>query len=478
MNCSDYEPLINAWIDGELPPDGAVKLQSHLAACPECAAVAEFVRAENAQLQLMFSARHAELLEASTAVELASRALAAESGSETPRHSTATAQPERAPDNVIAGSQPAFSQQLPAQRPAGVSRSSLVSWICATAAALLILAFSWNPPEKLAGDGGVVANIPAAIAEARSARLVVATGPVFVGGKSEKDLIACLPADTLPPGWKVVTGESARCELATAPNLPVRLDQNTELQDLGSNKMRLEKGRMWTATEGEFCQVESPVANVSTSNATFEFSCASDTGQAVLNVLSGSVDVTAPGSSGVAVNAGETLTIQSGGKSVQSLQQFQDPVLQTRWFNPILVAKGYENPELVERVQWLWSQVASKDPTRAAAYESEIRGLGGCTVGPLCNWVQSPASYAEPTKRAEAARLLSDLAGPDAVPRLIELLSDQDGDVRYFAAVALQRLTGQTRGHSPEEWRALPPAPRQKARSDWSNWWNIHNKDG
>ena len=58
---------------------------------------------------------------------------------------------------------------------------------------------------------------------------------------------------------------------------------------------------------------------------------------------------------------------------------------------------------------------------------------------------------------------------------LIELLGDTDGQVRYSAASALKRLTKQTLGHEPKEWREKSPADLKDARAAWRTWW-LKNK--
>jgi hypothetical protein len=52
---------------------------------------------------------------------------------------------------------------------------------------------------------------------------------------------------------------------------------------------------------------------------------------------------------------------------------------------------------------------------------------------------------------------------------MIDLLSDDDGEVRFYAARALVRLVNQNMGHAPEAWR------NQKfALDDWNKWWQEH----
>ncbi len=463
MNCSEFEPLLNAWIDGELAAEQEVAVREHIASCANCSALAESVRALHAELEGAFAGPVAGLCAAGLPEDLS--AISAPSG-EVPATAAITA----AATGASQASPQSPLSQSPISESSGVPRTSIVSWICATAAALLILAFSWQRPDGNFGNGGsnLFAQVPAA-------RLVVATGDVKMKSQADQPLIACAPLADLPPGWTVITGENSRCELTNSKaTAPVRLDQNTELKHVADNKLWLENGRVWTATDGDFC-LESPVGNIATKGAIFDFSCATDDSSNVLNVYEGEVDVTASNGANMQVRAGQSLQFANG--ELQSVES-SDPVLGTRWINDILVKKGQEDQELIDRVEWLWIQITAKNPDQAAAYESEIRTLGSCAVRPLCDWVQSSASLKQPSRRAEAAKLLADLANTDAIPRLIDLLKDNDGDVRFHAAVALERLTGHTFGGTPEEWKALPLPLHQKARGEWDRWLDDKTKEG
>ena len=55
--------------------------------------------------------------------------------------------------------------------------------------------------------------------------------------------------------------------------------------------------------------------------------------------------------------------------------------------------------------------------------------------------------------RTRVARILSEVAQPWCIPQMIDLLDDETPDVRYHAAVGLERLTGLNLGRTPEQWR-------------------------
>jgi HEAT repeat protein len=109
----------------------------------------------------------------------------------------------------------------------------------------------------------------------------------------------------------------------------------------------------------------------------------------------------------------------------------------------------------------------------------EVRRLGDHCVVPLSRYIESDRSRQtedDRMKRREAARIVGDVATTWAIPELINLLGDADGDVRYPAAVALQRLTSQSLGRRPEEWRDQPLATCAPTVNKWRDWWEK-NKD-
>jgi hypothetical protein len=54
---------------------------------------------------------------------------------------------------------------------------------------------------------------------------------------------------------------------------------------------------------------------------------------------------------------------------------------------------------------------------------------------------------------------------------LIDLLADNDAEIRVFAAAALQRLTGQNHGRSPEQWRQSAEECAATLE-EWRQWWS------
>jgi len=53
MSCEQFEPLISAYVDGELPAEQSRQLEEHLAACERCTRELAEVRALKEQLAMM-----------------------------------------------------------------------------------------------------------------------------------------------------------------------------------------------------------------------------------------------------------------------------------------------------------------------------------------------------------------------------------------------------------------------------------------
>src|SRR5207237_776898 len=187
---------------------------------------------------------------------------------------------------------------------------------------------------------------------------------------------------------------------------------------------------------------------------------------ATLTVVEGSTRVKGKGGERV-VSSGNQIKITSGtpgeAEAVSSL-----PVA-TRWVNELLMMKGRDTEELHKRVDRLLAAIGNEK--MSYMYEDEIKALGDHCVLPLTRYVQSPLSANDPRKRHQAARICSEMAQPWSIPQMIELLSDDDGEVRFYAARALLRLAGNGMGHNPEDWRRQKFA---KAIDDWQEWWQDH----
>jgi len=91
----------------------------------------------------------------------------------------------------------------------------------------------------------------------------------------------------------------------------------------------------------------------------------------------------------------------------------------------------------------------------------------------------SPASIqsADPDERIRAIRTAADARDASAVPLIVDRLEDEDSAVRFFAILALDRITGQRFGYdygapavqraaAVQRWREYVQDPRRAAGND------------
>jgi hypothetical protein len=149
----------------------------------------------------------------------------------------------------------------------------------------------------------------------------------------------------------------------------------------------------------------------------------------------------------------------------------------TQWVDEILVMKGRGNPELTRRIDDIFAQLGHEKMWYMNA--QEVRRLGDHCVVPLARYIQSDRSKRtvdDRSKRREAARIIGDVATTGSIPELINLLADDDGDVRYAAATALRRLTGNDHGRAPQQWRDQPLMTCTPQIEDWHAWWDKNKR--
>jgi ferric-dicitrate binding protein FerR (iron transport regulator) len=456
LDCRQVQDLLSHWLDGELEADAVGALESHLAECDACRRETGDARRKHEQLQAAFSPRRA-----------AARQVA---------------------DSVVAA--------LPAEKPlsggvATSNRSSVirrsVHLLLAAAAGFLVAVLLFRPWEQTTVDGrraavndgktnGTDANLngsdfsihPAVAGEHDIARLSLATGSVEYAPKAGADFFACPEDATFESGAVLRTPASTRCEVNLEESVRVRLNETTEMRLAGRRRLELIRGRLWleVRSASEPYTVKAGKLTISAENATLD--CRADPPQTTVLVLEGSASVHG-GRWQEVIDQGEQLTVAGDERKKQ--RPAVDPVVETRWVHDLLILKGADDEELGRRIDRLWAQVGRAKMTHL--YEAEIRSLGGRCVTPLTCYIQSPESQKEHDRRIAAARLLADVAQVESIPELIELLSDEDGEVRYYAAMALKRLTGKDFGRPPEDWQGSPWTACQPTANQWQTWWQA-----
>ena len=91
-----------------------------------------------------------------------------------------------------------------------------------------------------------------------------------------------------------------------------------------------------------------------------------------------------------------------------------------------------------------------------------VGGGPGCSLGRRLTVAQALQSES-PSDRIEGAVAAAKAKDEQAVPLLVELLDDPSADVRFAAAEALRRITGETLGYN----YYADPAQRSEAIERW-----------
>lgn len=423
MDCPQALTLANAWIDGEsIPAEDHAALEAHLAGCAECRATVDGLRLDDADLRKAFSPLRGR------SDDLAQRVIAS----------------------------------LDPPQPTVRSRPTWVLLLAATAAGYLIAIFTWNPSPREEPLGQLPAPLPIA-------RLAVATGPVEYQPPKDLQWYTCPTEKELHSGVALRTEAGSRCEVSTRDGSQVRLSGDTEVQFPGVRQVDLSRGQLWSnvAGGGSPFSVKCPEAKVVADGGTFNFSC--QPGRTVVTVVAGSARVES-GDQTATIEAGQSATIAEG--RVSEVRRVNDTMLTTAWINELLAMKGPDDPEFTTRMNDILAQLGQTK--LAYLYEEEIRRLGDHCVLPLVRFLESSRSQGDETKRLRAASIVADVAQPRSIPLLIELLADENPQVRYHAARGLERLTTRDHGRPPEAWQTENWASCAPTYQAWQEWWEAN----
>jgi hypothetical protein len=446
MNCEQASERLSERLDGELAPADAAALDAHLAGCADCTAAAEALRRQDADLRAALAPHRA-------AAERVGQSVVARLRSE--------------PNLVATPVAPATTSTAP--------RSALRRWpglIAAVAAGFVIGAWVYRPMQensnatfsKVSGSlsSQPQTSLPQAsltkpvAANPTVATLVVATGNVEMKPADGADFKSYLNVLTCPSDSVIRTG-AASCELKTVDGHVIRLNKETEVALKSADSIEVLRGQVWCAspdTSRDAAPLKVAVGPASPGD---------------VQVTSAKGDVTLRTAAGdESLKGGESASVVAG----QVVRAPNDPLLSTAWMSPLLIRKGSADPELADRIDQILAQLGQSKLSHL--YEQEIRALGEHAVMPLARYVQSPLSKQDPPRRATAMRIIADIAPTWAIGTLIELLTDDDPQTRVLAAQALRRLTGETQGREPEEWREEPaksPTKSAEALELWRRWW-------
>lgn len=429
MNCDQAINLLAQRVDARVSAPAMPDLDEHLATCAGCRAMADALAAQETLLERGFERRRL------AAVAVGERAMA----------------------------QVRAQSALSPRRQAVVWRISKALFAAAAGFAVAVMVF--RPWEH----GGAPGPGPVAVVQPVG-QLSLATGAVYVCPGGSEQWRALESGGAVGAGMRVKTAPSVRCELKMTDGSEVRLNDQTEVKVAGARRIEVASGQVYSSVakreEAFVVQAGAAGATLTALGTGFDVRCSSQ--EAVLTVAEGSVRVNGAGGEAI-VRKGEMLTISAGQladkRTVQSLMQA------TAWVDEILVMKGRDNPELSRRVDDIFAQLGQSKMWYMQA--QEVRRLGDHCVVPLSRYIQSERSKNsdQQHKRRQAADIIADVATSSSIPELINLLNDPDGEIRYSAARALRRLTGEDQGFSAEQWRDVAYMGCVPSIVRWHGWW-------
>lgn len=450
MNCQTAGEQLSGWIDGQLSADEAIVLEAHLSDCAECSSLADGLRVQDAELRRAFQPRR------EAAQEVASRVLLA-----------------------------LDQESRPAAKMNPLAHFGWLPLMLAVAAGFLLAVIVFQPwkRQSIAHQSGEVTEAPPSASPI--AHLVVATGNIEKRDSPVTDWQAfpAIKSFTCPSGGEVRTGDDVRCELQTTDGCVIRLNCDTEIAFASPTCVTIRRGQIWCSSPEnvslKIVAQKSPAAATKEMPPSWSFACPSSSclltaeqpgGELQVMTSAGETELQTPHES-QRLKPGERASIVNG--QIVKAREALDPILEAGWVHSLLIRKGRNDEELTARIDAMLSQVGRSKVTWL--YEQEIRGLGEYAVLPLLRFVQSDQSRNEPARRQTAMRLVSDLAPSWSVPELVALLADDDGEVRFCAATALQRLTGLDQGRPPSQWRE-DQEKCAAALQLWQQWLSVKRR--
>ena len=427
MNCDQLKQSINAYVDSQVSSEIRADIEMHIQQCHACRQLAEELKQLDNQLR-----------DAIRGDRPSTRSVA---------------------DRVI-------NQLSVQQREAKPSNLHFWNLVMAMAAGFLLALIVWKPWEKEVIHQPLV--LPSESVAVPVAQLAVATGPVEVSTDS-KNWLQCRPSSSLNAGDMLRTANSELCEIQTQEKATIRMASDTRVCIVDDDNVKLEQGRLWCSTE----------PNQKRLDVTTPHGCVSFLGKCDIQQSSSTTEI-------LLIEGEASVKSKTDEKAMSAPQCFRivdskvieapllDPFFATSWINDLLVEKGESNPELDHRVNRLLADIGRAKMKNL--YESELRSLGPSCAKPIGQFIIScPDSPGETWRRQNAARILADVAGKRAIPELLQLLNDSNGEVRFHAARCLIRLTGQRFGKNAQAWRTMQPKDRESIIKKWKGFVNKNS---
>ncbi len=465
MNCDEVQNLLSAWIDGGVSDETDAAVSSHLRGCTPCAQEASVLKEMHARM-----------------VRLA----------------PSEASVDRLTNHVLRAWKPS-GETIQLAGPASQPENQRTHWQALAAAAMVLVIGIGIWRQVQDNEPGVRHDVPLADSSDDVRVDVVDTTPAVAAGVANVvhtsgtvevqylDRGEWLPVSftpfACPSDAAVRTGDDSLCQVETASGGIVRLDEHATVRVCNSDEIELETGRVWcrAANDGTL-QLTPTLAETNPPETVDSLTCLSvpvfccpsncsmqaqltDSNDLQVHSVDGCIDVFS-NPFGRQLNSGEAVQIV-GGRVDREYEE--DALLAMRWMLPLMAANADEVETFTERV------LATIGGAKASfVFEADLVQLGEPGAVPLLAFLQSTAADDRVEARQTAARVLSQTAGEAMTNDLINLLSDQDPEVRVSIASALLRLTGEDQGRPPEAW-CDNVIELQPTLSAWQQWRESRN---
>jgi hypothetical protein len=285
------------------------------------------------------------------------------------------------------------------------------------------------------------------------ATLIRATGPVEVRTPNQDAwTTVSQPRDVaLTAGTHLRTLDLSLCEVCTASEGIVRVNQRSEIAVSRADEVELVTGQLWCRaspqTPMRVCVASAPAAPNAIPLANMAvFTCPSnsetvwkveDQAARCISVADLPTELRSAGNQTWTIDPGHSLACSPGHEPDIS-QQF-DRLQAVSWQLPLLSQREPHDRELQGMLQSLLSKIGQTK--MRGFYDEEIRGLGPAGTIPLLAFVRSPDSRNNPALRQRAMEIIADLAPISVRADLEALAQDQDPLVARLATKALDQWT-------------------------------------
>lgn len=440
MNCAEAEGLMAELLAGELTATDRAALDEHLAECTGCRQTQADWQEDDRQLREGFAPWRGG---SATVAERTIRQLRRE--------------------------------QRPATTPRRLSSFLWLPFVAGLAAGFLIALALWRPwnestladrPNSIAPP--IVTDPPRETPEGRTV-LASVIGDVQILPTEAGEWTSAEAGVEVSAGCAIRTQSDGLVELTCPTGEKARLNTDSQLRIREADEFELVRGQVWAvAPPDKDLRVRTDTGTVLTKGGTVNVNQKPDAttvtaaaGSALVRLVHGEESL----------SPGEELTFSRD--RIVHRDRAYSLALITAWMNPLMALKSPDDPELNAHVDALLSHLGESKMSLLS--DSELRALGpSCTV-PLARYVRSEDARRQTERRRHAARLLADLAPISLAGEMIDLLADDDGEVRAQAAACLKRLTGLDMDCPADAWRGAPDADQRDALDRWRAWWRANS---